>query len=337
MGEVAYSGEGNESQAVRHDADPREVAAAEAIRTRFDCSGTVWGTYVRADGKPTCHGLPFANGAPDVLSCGVRIEYKTGPGVYEIVPPGDKYAPDEVNEDFLLKLGGGRCYRISLRKGGQTIPHSYLPFDLSGRCERIPFPHEREGREEREGRSSSTKAPSPPIAQSAQDVLALGADPWAAMIGASVAQMAPEHRLMFALLNRDAQRAEMWATKSVEHMTHFFGQMTGVMREAARGGGGSSEVATMLRAQVESAARIAEQASRDAKDAQQRLHEKELAEARASGTNAPSPVVPLVVGAGERVLTKAVEHLITTAGADAARSVVEGVGAAAATAAAAAA
>lgn len=337
MGEGVYQGEGNETQAVRHDTDPREVAAVEAIRQRFDCTGTIWATYVRADGKPTCHGLPFAQGAPDVLSCGVRIEHKVGPGVYEIVPPGDKYAPDEVNEDFLLKLGGGRCYRLSLRKGGQTIPHSYLTFDLTGRCEVVAFPHERDGREGRDGRSSPAKAPSPPIAQSAQDVLALGADPFAAMLGASVAAMDPSMRLVVAFMYRDAQRAEMWATKSVEHMTHFFGQMTGVMREAARGGGGSSEVATMLRSQVESAARIAEQASRDAKDAQQRLHEKELTEARASGTNAPSPMVPLVVGAGERVLTKAVEHLITTAGADAARSVIEGVGAAAATAAAAAA
>ena len=48
-------------------------------------------------------------------------------------------------------------------------------------------------------------------------------------------------------------------------------------------------------------------------------------------------IIEAIRGVTERVLTKAVEHLITTAGADAARSVIEGVGAAAATAAAAAA
>lgn len=309
-----YGGGESEAVAVRHDADPREVATTEAIRTRFDCSGTIWSTHVRTDGKPSCHGMPFQNGAPDVLSCTVRIEYQTGPGVYEIVPPGDKYAPDEVNEDFLLRLGGGRRYRVSLRKGGQTIPHSYLPFDLVGRCERVPFPHERS-----EGGAATKTAPavaSGPL-PSSSEILALGNDPWGAMIGASVAQMAPETRVMFALLHRDAQRAELWAEKTVAQSERLFGMMTGVMREAAKGGGGGGEVATMLRAQVDSASKLAEQASRDASAATQRLHEKELAEARASSTNAPSPTTPLLINAGERLLGLTIETALKTAGQEA--------------------
>lgn len=308
-----YGGGESEAVAVRHDSDPREVATAEAIRTRFDCSGTIWSTHVRSDGKPTCHGMPFANGAPDVLSCTVRIEHQVGPGVYEIVPPGDKYAPDEVGEDFLLRLGGGRRYRLSLRKAGQTIPHSYLSFDLVGRCEKTPFPHERA-----EGGTATKTAPaaaSGPL-PSSSEILALGNDPWGAMIGASVAQMAPEARVMFALLHRDAQRAELWAQKTVDQSERLFSLMTGVMREAAKGGGGG-EVAALLRAQVDSASKLAEQASRDATAAAQRLHEKELAEARASSANAPSPTTPLLINAGERLLGLAIETSIKTAGQEA--------------------
>lgn len=313
--------------AVRDERDlsTGELAAQRTeveIRNKFDCSGTVWATHRRSDGKSVCHNMPW-HAAPDVLSCGVRIEHFSAPGVPEIVPPGDKYAPDEVNEQFLLALGGGRRYRLSLRKAGNTIPHSYLTFDLTGVADPIPFPHERSKAPEK----PPEKPPAAPLTDTgASAVLRMGADPVAALIGSAIADIQDSGtKLAFALALDRGVRAESLRQEQMQRDERLFQFMGGLISTAARGNtSGGGDALALLREQNADLRRRQEDADRRAADEAKRARELELAAARGSApaSSAPNPFVMAAAQGFANGLPGVMQKAVEMAGPDAARAVV---------------
>lgn len=313
-------GTGTEAVAVA-DVPPAVIEASERARCLFDCRGTIWAERTPGNGERSCHGDVYAQGAPDVDDCRVRIEsYVDGRG-YVIVPAGDVYDPREVNEDFLTQLGGGRRWKISLRHRGSTLRKSSLYFDTTTTAERKPIPGEADAR------PSGATAPAAPVgATEAQNVLLLGNDSSAAMIGSAVAGMSdPMTRFAFGLLLRDGERARDYADRTVAMAQSLVSTMAGALKEAARGSSSSGEVAQILRGQADAAARAAETAAREAREAREALHKKEVAEAGARGADAPNPLAVQGLGILERVATAGVVKLIDTAGPEGAQRAVAAV------------
>jgi len=271
--------------------------AAATVRRKFDCDGTVWGAYVRDDGKPTCHMMDWV-GCPDVRACGARVEYLSRPGVYSIVPPDSRFAPEEISEPFLFSLGGGRQYRISLRFHGNTVKQSYLTFDLRGRGDAVPFAHEVEEAEAARDASRAAAAAAAPVQApaaprpptSAADAMAMGGDPVAAFMGRAVSQMEdPNLQLAFALVLRDSERARSEAAWRAEFMERQFSFMLGTIERFGAKNSGDGAIAKMLEVQRDAATRAADAAQKRADEYAARVHQQELAAAKGA-TEAPSPL-----------------------------------------------
>lgn len=324
--------------AFQRDVDTRAAALQQTeaqLRTVFDCSGTVWATHRRADGKSVCHGMPWT-GAPDVLACGVRIESITAPGVYEIVPPDGKFSPEEISEAFLYRLGGGRTYRVSLRFKGDTVRNSYLRFELEGMGDRHAMPHEAErdaaAKAERDAAAKAARAaapaassaPSPGAAESAA-VLAFGADPVASMFGSAVTGLTdPGLKLAFALALDRGVRAEALRQEQMQRDERLFTFMGGLVAAAAKGNGGGGDALSIMREQNSEMRRLRDAAEANAAAEAKRARDLELAAARGS-TPAPAAPNPFLVAVAQGVanglpgvMTRAVEM----AGPEAARAVV---------------
>lgn len=328
--EAESAGGGDGSVALTGSVDSRSAVAlaVKTIRNKFDASGTVWAAYERMDGGKTCHDMDFPN-APDIHDCGVRIESMVAPGRYEIVPPDGKYAPEEISEPFLIGLGGGRKYRVSLRWGRNTIPRSYLTFELEGRAERHAMPHEeeRDRAAAAEARAAATATPAKPPASpvDAASTLALGADPVAALIGSAVKDIAdPGTKLAFALAFDRGVRAEALRQEQMQRDERLFQFMGGLISTAARGQGGGGDALALLREQNAELRRRQDDADRRYTDEAKRARDLELAAARGS-TPAPAAPNPFLVAVAQGVanglpgvMTRAVEM----AGPEAARAVV---------------
>lgn len=287
------SGGGSLAMVAEVDTDGANTSRMEtALRTKFDCEGTIWGAYQRLDGGATCHMMPWTN-APDIRACGARVESMVSPGVYEIVPPDGKFAVEEISEPFLVQLGGGRQYRVSLRFRGDTVKRSYLTFDLRGRGDVRPMAHEIE--RAAAARAAAPAAPSKPAAApidaaTTAATMTMGLDPIAALMGRAVAAMDdPNLQLAFALVLKDSQREREAANERAAFLERQFQFMAG-MTERLSKGGADGGVAALLRAQSDASVKAAAEASALARDLQARVHASEVAAAKGSGVSPPSPM-----------------------------------------------
>ncbi len=307
----------SEAYAVSQDADPVEVQRAEQRRTRLDCTGTVWATYAHSDGRGTCHGQTFPQGAPDISDCTVRVEYETPSGW---VTHKGRLIPEEISEERLLAFGGGRRYRCSLRHAGMTIKGSSLLFDLTSRGDAHPID---DGTASAEATAPAPAAAVPAPAE-ASTLVTLGQSPVAALLGSVIASTSdPTAKLCFALLIERADAAEK---RRKEEQDAAEKRRTEDLARAS--------ATTKLMVEHLSNAFQAGAVARPEVDAlRAQLHAKEIAEARAAAasSNAPPPLDPVKAHAIEvggrvfsAVLAHGVEKLVEKVPAEAATALVTG-------------
>ncbi len=316
---------GREAVAVAGESvDARVLQAAERERVLFDCRGTVWATHVNGNGAPTCHGDVYPQGAPDLATCKAQIEVHTPAKGYVVAGGGPVWDPYEISEEQLLRFGGGRRYRVSLRKGGNHVKKSALYFDLQHLAEPRALPGE-DG-EERETSPAPRAAPAvAPTGDSAEALLRLGGDPVAALLGAAITTMPdPMMKLAFALAMDRAATSERYRAEEAaraERQLQFFTGLQAQMSRAQSDSGGGAVVALMREQATQTAARLAAVEQENARHREE-LSRAQVEAARVANANAPPPVNPLAQEILSRAAEVAVRETIKAVGPDTMRAVV---------------
>lgn len=114
---------------------------------------------------------------PEITDVKARVETPGDDGA--LVPLGDTF-DSEMGPDTLLKLGGGRKYKLHLRHKGQSLPHSRIWVDLTAQGDPLPLPGQRRREVEREREPAPPPEPAGP---SSEDILKMGREPIASALG----------------------------------------------------------------------------------------------------------------------------------------------------------
>lgn len=126
---------------------------------------------------------------PEITEVKVRVEVYDDDG--NLVPLGDTHDADDLNEEYLLRLGGGRRYKLHLRHKGQSLPNSRVRVDLVGRAEPGALP----GQRRREASPEREAPPPEPSGPSMEDVLRAGRE----AIESSLGETEPNERFILAM------------------------------------------------------------------------------------------------------------------------------------------
>lgn len=126
---------------------------------------------------------------PEITDVKVRVETPGEDGA--LVPLGDAF-DSEMGPETLLKLAGGRIYKLHLRHKGSSLPHSRCRVDLTAQGDPLPLPGQRRREVEREREPAPLPEPSGP---SIDDVLKMGREPVASALG----ETEPDERITLGL------------------------------------------------------------------------------------------------------------------------------------------
>lgn len=168
---------------------------------------------------------------PEITEVKVRVDTRDDDG--NPVHLGDTHDADELNDEYLLRLGGGRKYKLHLRHKGQSLPNSRVWVDLTGRAEPGALP----GQRRREASPEREAPPPEPAGPSMEDVLKAGRE----AIESSLGETEPNERFILAMklraLEDNAQFTRLHLEASKELLKAQFASQTqghGPLLEALR-------------------------------------------------------------------------------------------------------